>query len=317
MERVEGTTFVAYCDEHRLTIRQRVELLIQICKGVQHAHQKGIIHRDLKPSNVLVADSEGRAVPKIIDFGIAKALPGAMDQIAGGATAVLTSHGVIGTPAYMSPEALNGDDLDTRTDVYSLGVMLYELLAGVRPHKVDDLPLAAVIRTVSENDTALPRTLFRTQTEGSRRSIADARGEDERSLAHKLSGDLGWIARKATARDREERYGSAADLASDLERHLSDQPVVAAPPSLRVRATKFVRRHRLVSSPERSSPWRWPVASRGRSSGWSVLSAPEPKQRRCRAFSPTCWNRPARGIGRMRPRCVSCSKRRPIASHTN
>jgi serine/threonine protein kinase len=244
MERVEGLTFIAYCDEHRLTIRQRVELLIQICKGVQHAHQKGIIHRDLKPSNVLVSEAEGRAVPKIIDFGIAKALPGSMDQPAGGATAVLTNHGIIGTPAYMSPEALNGDDLDTRTDVYSLGVMLYELLAGVRPHKLDDLPLAAVIRTVGEHDTPLPRTLFRTLDDETRRKIAEARGADERSLSLALAGDLGWIARKATARDREERYGAAADLASDLERHLSDQPVIAAPPSLRIRTRKFVRRHR-------------------------------------------------------------------------
>jgi serine/threonine protein kinase len=244
MERVEGLTFNAYCDAHQLTIRQRVELLIQICKGVQHAHQKGIIHRDLKPSNVLVAESEGRAIPKIIDFGIAKALPGTMDQPAGGATAVLTNIGVIGTPAYMSPEALNGDDLDTRTDVYSLGVMLYELLAGVRPHNLDDLPLAAVIRTVGENDTPLARTLFRTLDDEMRRSIADARNVDERALSSLLAGDLGWIARKATAREREERYGSAADLASDLERHLSDQPVIAAPPSLRVRTRKFVRRHR-------------------------------------------------------------------------
>jgi eukaryotic-like serine/threonine-protein kinase len=238
MERVEGQPLLAYCDDHRLSIRRRVELFIQVCKGVQHAHQKGIIHRDLKPSNVLVADG----VPKIIDFGIAKAIDAS--QPLGDATAVLTSHGVLGTPAYMSPEALNGDDLDTRTDVYSLGVMLYELLTGLRPHRTEDLPFAAVVRTVTENDAPQPRALYRTVDEFARRKIAEVRSEDERSLANILGGDLGWIALKATAREREERYGSAADLAADLERHLNDQTVIASPPSLRDRATKFARRHR-------------------------------------------------------------------------
>jgi eukaryotic-like serine/threonine-protein kinase len=238
MERVEGQPLLAYCDDHRLSIRRRVELFIQVCKGVQHAHQKGIIHRDLKPSNVLVADG----VPKIIDFGIAKAIDAS--QPLGDATAVLTSHGVLGTPAYMSPEALNGDDLDTRTDVYSLGVMLYELLTGLRPHRTEDLPFAAVVRTVAENDAPQPRALYRTVDEFARRKIAEVRSEDERSLANILGGDLGWIALKATAREREERYGSAADLAADLERHLNDQTVIASPPSLRDRATKFARRHR-------------------------------------------------------------------------
>jgi len=233
MERVEGVWLTGYCDQHRLGIRKRIELFIEICRGVQHAHQKGIIHRDLKPANVLV-DEEG--VPKIIDFGISKAI----DQHDHG----LTQQGAVGTPAYMSPEALSGSDLDTRSDVYSLGVMLYELLAGVLPHNIQDLPVGMVIKLVTENDSAAPRTLFRALEEGRRRKIANARGDDERSLLAKLSGDLEWIARKATARDREERYGSAADLASDLERHLADEPVSATPPSLRYRAAKFARRHR-------------------------------------------------------------------------
>lgn len=240
MEHVQGQPLVDYCDEHRLSIRERVKLLLQICKGVQHAHQKGIIHRDLKPSNVLVAEVEGRALPKIIDFGIAKAV----DQPLGESTAVLTGIGVVGTPAYMSPEALSGDDLDTRTDVYSLGVMMYELLTGARPHKTDDLPLAAVIKTVAENDAPPPHSLFRTLDDATRRKIAASREEDERSLANVLARDLGWIARKATAREREERYGSAADLAADLTRFLDDEPVLATPPSLRYRAIKFARRHR-------------------------------------------------------------------------
>ncbi|HEX9457934.1 MAG TPA: serine/threonine-protein kinase [Thermoanaerobaculia bacterium] len=240
MEHVQGQPLVLYCDEQRLTIRQRVELLILVCKGVQHAHQKGIIHRDLKPSNVLVADVERRPVPKIIDFGIAKT----MDQPLGETTAVLTGVGVVGTPAYMSPEALSGDDLDTRTDVYSLGVMMYELLAGARPHRTDDMTFAAVIKEVAENDAPPPHMLFRALDDAARKTIATARDVDERSLAGILARDLGWIARKATAREREERYGSAADLAADLTRFLDDQPVVASPPSLRYRATKFARRHR-------------------------------------------------------------------------
>jgi non-specific serine/threonine protein kinase/serine/threonine-protein kinase len=241
MEHVQGRPLVDYCDEHRLSIRDRIKLLHQVCKGVQHAHQKGILHRDLKPSNVLVADVEGRSLPKIIDFGIAKAIDG---NAVGESTAVLTGIGVVGTPAYMSPEALNGDDLDTRTDVYALGVMMYELLTGARPHRVDDLPLAAVIRTVAEHDALPPHTLFRTMDDATRQKTALARDADERSLAQVLARDLGWIARKATARDREERYGSAADLASDLTRFLDDEPVLASPPSLRYRATKFARRHR-------------------------------------------------------------------------
>ncbi|MBV8547340.1 MAG: serine/threonine protein kinase [Acidobacteria bacterium] len=241
MEHVQGSPLVDYCDEHRLSIRERIKLLLQVCKGVQHAHQKGIIHRDLKPSNVLVADVEGRSLPKIIDFGIAKAID---DNFLGESTAVLTGIGVVGTPAYMSPEALSGDDLDTRTDVYSLGVIMYELLTGARPHRVDDLPLAAVIRTVAEHDALPPHTLFRTMDGDTRQKTAAARNADERSLAHVLARDLGWIARKATAREREERYGSAADLAADLTRFLDDEPVLASPPSLRYRAAKFARRHR-------------------------------------------------------------------------
>jgi serine/threonine protein kinase len=241
MEHVEGSPLVDYCDEHCLAMRDRIRLLLQVCKGVQHAHQKGIIHRDLKPSNVLVADVEGRPLPKIIDFGIAKAID---DTAVGESTAVLTGVGVVGTPAYMSPEALSGDDVDTRTDVYSLGVMMYELLTGARPHRIDDLPWAAVIRTVSEHDALPPHTLFRTMDDAARHRIAIARDADERSLAQILARDLGWIARKATAREREERYGSAADLAADLTRFLDDEPVLASPPSLRYRATKFARRHR-------------------------------------------------------------------------
>ncbi len=232
MEHVDGRSLTAYCDEHRLGIRKRIELFIEICRGVQHAHQKGIIHRDLKPANILVTSA---GLPKIIDFGISKAI----DQHDRGLT-----QGAVGTPHYMSPEALSGSDLDTRSDVYSLGVILYELLAAVLPHNVQDLPIGMAIKLVTEQDSAAPRTLYRALDEEKRKRIAEARSESERSLLMKLRGDLEWIARKATARDREERYGSVADLAADLERHLADEPVTAIPPSLRYRAVKFARRHR-------------------------------------------------------------------------
>jgi serine/threonine protein kinase len=275
------TDQLAYCDDHRLSIRQRVELFIQVCKGVQHAHQKGIIHRDLKPSNVLVADG----VPKIIDFGIAKAIDAT--QPLGDATAVLTSHGVLGTPAYMSPEALSGDDLDTRTDVYSLGVMWHELLTGLRPHRTEDLPFAAVVRTVAETDAPLPRVLFHTVDKFARRKIAEVRSEDERSLENLLGGDLGWIALKATAREREERYGSAADLAADLERHLNDQTVIASPPSLQIAPRSSRAAIARPSLAGRSSCWRSSAASPAPRSACFARSGRGRRLRRCRDFSPT------------------------------
>ena len=240
MERVEGSPLTDYCDSHRLPVRQRIDLFIQICRGVQHAHQKGVIHRDLKPSNVLVSEVEGRPVPKIIDFGIAKAI----DQPLGESTAVLTGYAVIGTPGYMSPEAMNAGDLDTRSDIYSLGVILYELIAGAKPHEFGDVPLPMAIARMASRDAPAPQELFRTLGNTDRRAAAAARGEDARSLERMLAGDLGAIARKATAYEREERYDSAADLAADLTRHLNDEPVLATTPSLGYRARKFARRHR-------------------------------------------------------------------------
>ena len=240
MERVEGSPVTAYCDMRRLPLRERLELFRSICEGVLHAHQKGIIHRDLKPTNVLVTEVEGRPVPKIIDFGIAKALDTPLTE-----ATLWTGDGIIGTPAYMSPEALNGgDDLDTRTDVFSLGVMLYELVAGVKPRDTTGLTLAELIRAVSEQETPGPRTRFRSLDAEKREEIASFRSTDPDKLDRALTGDLQWIVARATAREREQRYASAADLAADLARHLSDEPVEAGPPSLRYRAGKFVRRHR-------------------------------------------------------------------------
>ncbi|HUP62934.1 MAG TPA: serine/threonine-protein kinase [Thermoanaerobaculia bacterium] len=239
MELVDGVPITAYCDQHRLTIRERMEIFIDICKGVQHAHQKGLIHRDLKPSNVLVVDVEGKPTPKVIDFGVAKAL----DQPLTDAN-LRTRGAVIGTPGYMSPEALSGDDLDTRTDVYSLGVLLYEILTGTRPHKSDGIPFAMLMRSVAESDPLAPRALFRTLDAAAQATIADARRESAQSLERTLGGDLAWIALKAIGRERETRYASSGELAADVLRHLRDEPVVATPPSFTYSARKFARRHR-------------------------------------------------------------------------
>ncbi len=241
MEYMPGRAFADYCNLKRLDIRERVAMFVQICQGVQHAHQKGLIHRDLKPSNLLVAEIDGQAVPKVIDFGIAKAV----DQPLG-EESELTGAGAIGTPSYMSPEAFaaNGD-LDTRTDVYSLGIVLYELLAGVRPHDVSGAALvklnATGQRPESKRLTARISGLEQTRV----RAIADERRMSINELATHLRADLDWVVTKAIADDREQRYPSVAELAADLNRFLANEPVLARPPSFRYRAGKFVRRHRL------------------------------------------------------------------------
>ncbi|HEX7829342.1 MAG TPA: serine/threonine-protein kinase, partial [Thermoanaerobaculia bacterium] len=229
MELVDGVPLTTYCDEHRLTIRERMESFIDVCRGVQHAHQKGLIHRDLKPSNVLVVDVEGKPTAKVIDFGVAKLLD---DPLAD--TNFRTRGAAIGTPGYMSPEAWNGDDLDTRTDVYSLGVLLYELLTGVRPYESEGVPFSTMMRAVAENDPIAPRATFRTLTISKREAIAEARRETEMSLDRVLAGDLAWIALKAIGRERDTRYASSGELAADVTRHLRDESVIATPPSFAV-----------------------------------------------------------------------------------
>jgi non-specific serine/threonine protein kinase/serine/threonine-protein kinase len=241
MELVDGAPINTWSDLNRLSIRDRLSLFVDICRGVHHAHQKGIIHRDLKPSNVLVADSDNGPVVKVIDFGVAKAIDQPLTE-----STLYTGQGVVGTPSYMSPEALSGnnDDLDIRTDVYALGVLLYELLAGAKPHDTEGLAVASIIRKVVEEDGATPTTRFRRLTSDAQEKVAAQRQLAPATLVKTLTGDLSWIARKATARDREERYGSVSELAADVEHYLADEPVSATPPSLRYRTTKFVRRHR-------------------------------------------------------------------------
>ena len=244
MELVPGEPITAFCDRERLTIRERLVLFAEVCRGVQHAHQKGVIHRDLKPSNILVVVRDGHPEPKIIDFGIAKASGGKLTLSRG----LTRLGGWVGTPEYMSPEQAGGGefDVDTRSDVYSLGVVLYELLVGSVPFggvhdtasDVDD-----VRRRIREEEPPRPSTRARTVSRG-HSGPALARRLEPMALARVLRGDLDWITMKALEKDRGRRYASAAELAADLERYLDNRPVLAAPPTLRYQTAKFVRRHR-------------------------------------------------------------------------
>ena len=242
MEYVPGLAITVYCDRHRLDLRQRLELLMAVCGGVQHAHQKGIIHRDLKPSNILVMEEHGTPIPKIIDFGIAKALD--HQSLTDGT--FYTGERLLGTPAYMSPEVVEiqegGLDIDTRADVYSLGVLLYELLVGVQPFGGKNF--VQVIRNITEEEPQKPSTKLLTLDETTRTELAAHRHLDLEAGSRPLRGDLDWITMKAIARDRTQRYDSAAELAADIGRHLKNQPVLAGPPSAAYRLGKFVRRHR-------------------------------------------------------------------------
>lgn len=246
MEYVEGVPLVEYCDAHRLSTRKRVELFIPICHAVQHAHQKGVIHRDLKPSNVLIVEQSGSPLPKVIDFGIAKAV----DRPLTGRTMVTELGLVVGTPAYMSPEQAEGAgvDVDTRSDIYALGVMVYELLAGSLPFDPSKLGLVPFIARLMAHLAVAPSPSSRiTAQRAHQPEIARARATDPGMLARELRGDLDAITLKAMAPERERRYQTAQELAQDLEqdleRHLRYEPIAARQPSARYRAGKFVRRH--------------------------------------------------------------------------
>jgi serine/threonine protein kinase/tetratricopeptide (TPR) repeat protein len=245
MEYVKGEPITTYCDRLRLSTDERVELFIQVCEGVQHAHQKGVIHRDLKPSNVLVTLREDRAVPKIIDFGIAKAVAQPLtDQ------SLHTALGsLIGTPGYISPEQTEsgGLDVDTRTDIYALGVILYELLTGALPiaeTELRDASLLELMRLIREKEPLRPSTRV-SQLGAVSSAVSHCHRSDPQKLVSRLRGDLDWITMKALEKDRTRRYGTASTFAADLRHHLLDEPVVAGPPTARYRAKKFVRRHRL------------------------------------------------------------------------
>ena len=246
MEYVPGVSITQHCDTRRLSTPDRLRLLTEVCDAVQHAHQKAIIHRDLKPSNVLVALSDGRAQPKIIDFGIAKATGQRLTD-----RTLFTEVGAfIGTPEYMSPEQadLTGQGIDTRTDIYSLGVILYELLTGQLPLPASELRSVSqeeLRRRLREVDPPKPSTrLTALGEEGVQ--VAERRQTDPGALRKQLEGDLDAIVMKALEKDPARRYGTASELAADVERHLRDEPVLARPASRAYRVRKYARRHRLL-----------------------------------------------------------------------
>ncbi|HUM11851.1 MAG TPA: serine/threonine-protein kinase [Myxococcaceae bacterium] len=248
MEYVDGISITEHCDQHRLSTSERLELLAEVCDGVQHAHQKAVIHRDLKPSNILVTTIDGKAQPKVIDFGIAKAIGNPLSD-----RALLTEVGaVIGTPEYMSPEQADstGQDIDTRTDVYSLGVILYQMLTGDLPFSSKELRSSSnenLRRILREREPGRPSLRLSTLG-GDAERIASERSTDADSLARQLAGDLDAITLKAMEKDRSRRYGTATGLAEDIRRYLRHEPVLARPPSRTYRARKWLRRHRVGAS---------------------------------------------------------------------
>ena len=248
MELVKGAKITDYCDRHSLSIGARLELFIQVCDAVQHAHQKGIIHRDIKPANILVTTGrDGKPAPKVIDFGIAKAITG---QQLTDKTIFTAYEMVIGTPAYMSPEqaALAITDVDTRTDIYSLGVLLYELLTGTTPFETQELLKAGfdeVRRVIRDEEPVRPSTRLTTMTAADLMRVSKQHGAEGANLIHQMRGDLDWIVMKALEKDRTRRYATAYGLGLDIQRHLSGEPVLACPPSRLYRFRKLVSRHKV------------------------------------------------------------------------
>jgi serine/threonine protein kinase/WD40 repeat protein len=247
MELVRGIKITEYCDEAKLSTRDRLDLFIQVCQAIQHAHQKGIIHRDIKPSNILVTLNDGVAVPKVIDFGIAKATEGRLTD----KTLFTQFEALIGTPAYMSPEqaVMTSLDIDTRSDIYSLGVLLYELLAGSTPFDAKELMASgidAMRKTIREKEPVRPSTRLATLQGGELTTAAKRRSVDASKLLHQLKGDLDWIVMKCLEKDRARRYETANGLVADLKRHLNNEPIVARPPTAAYRFQKAFRRNKLA-----------------------------------------------------------------------
>jgi len=244
MEYVEGMTITEYCDHHKLTIEDRLRLFVQVCQAIQYAHQKGIIHRDIKPSNILITLQDDRAVPKIIDFGVAKAIHQPLTD-----KTLYTEQGqLFGTPEYMSPEQVDmaNEDIDTRSDIYSLGVMLYVLLTGILPFDSDTLReggIEKIRKVIHEADPKTPSTRLTRLGQGAQK-IAESRRTEIAALVKCLHKELEWVPLKAMRKERSERYRSASELADDIESYLLDAPLIAGPPSTTYRFKKFTQRHR-------------------------------------------------------------------------
>jgi serine/threonine protein kinase len=299
MELVRGLPITEYCDQARLPADLRLRLFAQLCRAVQHAHQKGVIHRDLKPSNVLVTLHDGEPVPKVIDFGVAKALGQQLTD----KTLHTGITQMIGTPMYMSPEQaeLSGLDVDTRADVYGLGVLLYELLTGTTPFDQETLLRAGfdeMRRKIREDEPPRPSQRVSTLDAAARSTVSARRGLDERRLSRLLRGDLDWVVMKALEKDRDRRYESAGAFAADVERYLAGRPVEARPPSAGYRLRKFALRNKAAVATVAVHPLPgWP--SPGRSDGRPTPGRPSGRRRgvgpRSSSATRTGWSRPVIG----------------------